>query len=59
MPPTKSTRFWREIAEELSRELDPNKITELTLELDRALEEQEGWSPSSEPGLGASVPTKE
>lgn len=56
---TKPIRLWRDIAEELSRELDSDKITQLTTELDRALQEQEGWNPPSEQGLGASVPTKE
>ena len=34
-------RPWRQIAEELCRETDSNKIYMLSIELDRALEEQE------------------
>jgi len=36
----KPIRAWRLIAEELSREFDSGKIHQLTIELDKALQEQ-------------------
>ncbi|MBV8477455.1 MAG: hypothetical protein JOZ36_12375 [Acidobacteria bacterium] len=36
----KSTRSWREIAEEASREHDPEKLKKLSEELERALDER-------------------
>ena len=36
----KSSRPWRVIAEEVSREQDSKKLSELVLELDRAMLEQ-------------------
>jgi len=49
-------RAWRIIAEELSREFDARKIVQLTIELDKALQEQEGWSSSSEAGRALQQP---
>jgi hypothetical protein len=36
----KVTRPWQAIAEEVTRETDPEKLTELVAELNRALDEQ-------------------
>jgi hypothetical protein len=40
-PQTKITRPWRVIAEELSREPDPQKTVALSKELNQALDEQQ------------------
>ncbi len=40
-PQTKITRPWRVIAEELSRERDPQKTVALSKELNQALDEQQ------------------
>ena len=40
-------RPWKEIAAELCRELDPRRLSELSLELDAALEAQTGVNKSS------------
>jgi uncharacterized membrane protein (DUF106 family) len=37
---SKSTRTWQEIAEEASREQDPEKLQKLAEELERALDER-------------------
>lgn len=55
----KPIRQWQIIAEELSRELDSHKICQLTIELDKALQEQDGWNSSSGAGSGASIPAKQ
>jgi hypothetical protein len=39
--PATPTRPWREIAAEITRELDPRKMATLLIELNRALDEQE------------------
>jgi len=52
-------RQWQVIAEELSRELDSRKICQLTIELDKALQKQDGWNSSSGAGSGASIPGKQ
>ena len=36
----KPNRSWREIAEEASREADPEKLHKLSIELERALDER-------------------
>jgi len=55
----KPIRQWRVIAEELSREFDSGKLVQLTIELDKALQEQEGWSLSSQPGRALQQPPKD
>jgi len=41
----KRVRTWQEIAEEASRERNPEKLLKLSEELDRALEERDGKKP--------------
>jgi len=48
-PTPKPARPWRVVAEEASREFDPNKMADLMLELNQAFEEQGVTSPGSEP----------
>jgi len=39
--PKQDDRSWREIATELSQETDPNKLTDLAVELNRVLDKEE------------------
>jgi hypothetical protein len=38
---TPQPRTWRNLAEQISKEMDPNKLTALAIELDQALEREE------------------
>jgi len=48
-PTPKPARAWRVVAEEASREYDPNKMAELMQELNQAFEEQGIHRPGGEP----------
>jgi hypothetical protein len=48
-PTPKPARPWRVVAEEASREYDPNKMAELMQELNQAFEEQSITHSGSEP----------
>jgi len=49
-PPASRTRPWNIVAEEVSHEQDPTKLTKLVAELNQALDEQGIGKPSSTAG---------